>query len=93
MNKLKEFRQQKGMSQEKLASLVGITRTWENLCENDPKNIRMAKEKTIMSYAKVLGANPFEIFGFDLLNIEVKTLEDIKYLEYWIEEYKKILTK
>ena len=60
MNKIAELRKEKLMSQEKLAGLVGLSRTYISEIENNKKqpNVKLA-----IKIAESLGTNVESIFG------------------------------
>ena len=60
MNKLKEVREEKGISQEKLAELSGISRQTIFKLESDPKF--NARVDTIKKLAEALEVNFHDIF-------------------------------
>ncbi|MBQ1756484.1 MAG: helix-turn-helix transcriptional regulator [Oscillospiraceae bacterium] len=59
-NRLKEYRELRGISQEELSKQTGLSRTTISKIENDEEvNVTI---KTIAKIAEVLGAAPSEIF-------------------------------
>lgn len=56
---LKEMRLQKGLSQEKVAELVGVHRTYIGMVERGEKNITIA---TLEKFAKVYEVKIWHIF-------------------------------
>ena len=59
-NRMKEYRELKGISQEELSKQTGLSRTTIRKIENDEEvNVNI---KTIAKIAEVLGAAPSEIF-------------------------------
>ncbi|HDR7066662.1 MULTISPECIES: helix-turn-helix transcriptional regulator [Bacillus cereus group] len=60
MNKIAELRKEKLMSQETLAGLVGLSRTYISEIENNKKqpNVKLA-----IKIAEILGTNVESIFG------------------------------
>lgn len=60
MNKIAELRKEKLMSQEMLAGLVGLSRTYISEIENNKKqpNVKLA-----IKIADILGTNVESIFG------------------------------
>ncbi|EMX0193781.1 transcriptional regulator [Bacillus cereus] len=60
MNKVAELRKEKLMSQETLAGLVGLSRTYISEIENNKKqpNVKLA-----IKIAEILGTNVESIFG------------------------------
>ncbi|MEC5238478.1 helix-turn-helix transcriptional regulator [Bacillus mycoides] len=60
MNKIAELRKEKLMSQETLAALVGLSRTYISEIENNKKqpNVKLA-----IKIAGILGTNVESIFG------------------------------
>ena len=59
-NRLKVYRELKGISQEELSKQTGLSRTTISKIENDEEvNVTI---KTIAKIAEVLGAAPSEIF-------------------------------
>ena len=61
-NRLKEFRESKGMTQEMLAEKAGLSRqTISKIENNEEVNVNT---RTIAKLAEVLGMKPSEIFMF-----------------------------
>lgn len=59
-NRLKELREERGISQEKLSELSGISRTTLSKIENNEEvNVNT---RTIAKLAEVFGVKPSEIF-------------------------------
>jgi transcriptional regulator with XRE-family HTH domain len=59
-NRLKELREERGISQEKLSEMSGISRTTLSKIENNEEvNVNT---RTIARLAEVFGVNPSEIF-------------------------------
>ena len=59
-NRLKEFREERGISQEKLADLSGISRTTLSKIENNEE--ANVNTRTIAKLADVFEVEPSEIF-------------------------------
>ncbi|GEO70383.1 helix-turn-helix transcriptional regulator [Levilactobacillus acidifarinae] len=59
MNHVKEYRQQRGLSQLKLAQAVGVARQTINLIENDKYNPSL---KLCLGLAKTLGTDLNSLF-------------------------------
>lgn len=59
---LRQLRELKGLTQEELASMVGITARTLNLYEADTSNLRKAKYETVKTLATVLGVTVDNIF-------------------------------
>ena len=59
-NRLKEVREERGISQEKLAEMTGLSRTTLSKIENNEAvNVNT---RTIVKIADVFGLNPSDIF-------------------------------
>lgn len=59
-NRLKEIRQERGISQEELSEMSGISRTTLSKIENNEEAI--VSTKTIAKLAEVFAVSPSEIF-------------------------------
>lgn len=59
-NRLKEFREECGISQEKLSEMSGLSRTTLSKIENNEEV--SVNTRTIVKLAEVLHVNPSEIF-------------------------------
>ena len=59
-NRLKELREERGISQEKLSEMSGISRTTLSKIENDEE--ANVNTRTIAKLADVFGVEPSEIF-------------------------------
>ena len=60
-NRLKELRTERGMSQEELVKLTGISRTTISKIENNENDVNV-NTRTIAKLAEVFGVKPSEIF-------------------------------
>ena len=60
-NRLKELRTERGMSQEELVKLTGISRTTISKIENNEDDVNV-NTRTITKLAEVFGVKPSEIF-------------------------------
>lgn len=59
-NRLKELREERGISQEKLAEMSGISRTTISKIEGNEEAV--VNTRTIVKLAEVFDVNPSEIF-------------------------------
>ena len=60
-NRLKQLRMERGMSQEELVRLTGISRTTISKIENNEDDVNV-NTRTIAKLAEVFGVKPSEIF-------------------------------
>jgi transcriptional regulator with XRE-family HTH domain len=60
--RLREIREQKGISQEKLAALAGLNRTYISKIERGERNVSL---ETAARLASVLEINMMDFFRFD----------------------------
>lgn len=94
MNRLKELRKEKGLTQEELAKELGTTKLTISNWENEKYLIRNDKAKVIADYFQVwtpylLGYSDFEKSGSlkDLLFHEIKGLKEYRMLRVGNENY------
>lgn len=94
MNRLKELRKEKGLTQEELAKELGTTKLTISNWENEKYLIRNDKAKVIADYFQVwtpylLGHSDFEKSSSlkDLLFHEIKGLKEYRMLRVGNENY------
>lgn len=82
--RLKEIRIKKGMTQEKLGEIIGVTKGTISLYEN---NQRKPKLENIIELMYALGVSADYLLGADVI-VEIKNEEDPKYRLFTNDEVK-----
>lgn len=83
MNNLEKIRGSKGLTQDKLGKMAGVTRA--AVCSIEKS--KMNGEQAVL-YGKLLEVNPFELIGTDVLRLMPKTQEDKEVLMRVIDSIK-----
>ncbi|HEO8355184.1 TPA: helix-turn-helix transcriptional regulator [Streptococcus agalactiae] len=94
MNRLKELRKEKGLTQEELAHEIGVSKITVLRWENEERQIKPDKAQALADYFEVtvaylLGYSDFKENGNlkDLLFHEIKALKEYRVLRVGYENY------